>query len=213
LDLIGKGGMAEVYKARLQVPAGAEKQLVIKRILPSFSADPEFLRLFGNEAKITLPLSHGNITTVFDFGEVAGEYFLAMEYVHGQNLATILERCRETGRPPPIPVVLFVASEVAKGLAYAHGVTSPGRPEIVHLDVSPQNILVGYEGAVKLTDFGIAKARATAAITEHRIVRGKASYLSPEQVEGKTVDGRTDVYALGCVLYEMLTGVRPQDGS
>ncbi|MCC7381215.1 MAG: serine/threonine protein kinase [Deltaproteobacteria bacterium] len=213
LSLIGRGGMAELYRARLETPAGAEKILVVKRILPSFSSDPEFLRLFINEAKIALPLTHGNITSVFEFGEVSGQYFLAMEYIHGQNLDAILRRLREVAGRMPIPAALFIAGEVAKGLAYAHGFTSPqgSRVEIVHLDVSPQNVLVSYDGTVKLTDFGIAKVKQSAEPAG--VLRGKPSYLAPEQVDGGAVDARTDVFSLGSVLYQMLTGRAPFDGA
>ncbi len=213
LDRIGVGGMGEVFRARLEVPAGAEKILAVKRILPGVSAEPESLRLFVNEAKIALPLTHGNIVSVFDFGEVAGSYFLAMEYIHGQNLQAVLHRCRQTATPVPIAAALHVANEVAKGLAYAHGYLTPQgeRAGVVHLDVSPQNVLVSYDGAVKLTDFGIARARAQAGGAGP--VRGKAAYLAPEQLDGGPVDARTDLYALGCVLYEMLTGVRAFEGA
>src|SRR5688572_25979342 len=110
LSLIGRGGMAELFRARLETPAGAEKILVVKRILPSFSSDPEFLRMFVNEARIALPLTHGNITSVFEFGEVDGQYFLAMEYIHGQNLYSILDRLRQTAIPMPVPAALYIAS-------------------------------------------------------------------------------------------------------
>lgn len=221
LSLIGRGGMAEVWRARLEQPAGGEKILVVKRILPSYSADPEQLRLFVNEAKIALPLTHGNITSVFEFGEVDGEYFLAMEFIHGQNLDAVLHRCRQTLAPMPIPAALFVAGEIAKGLAYAHGFTSPAgaRVEVVHLDVSPQNVLVSYDGAVKLTDFGIAKVKHSGEARVD-VLRGKPAYLAPEQLDDqdrplqppRAVDGRTDVFALGSVLYTMLTGVPPFQG-
>jgi eukaryotic-like serine/threonine-protein kinase len=212
LSLIGRGGMAELFRARLETPAGAEKILVVKRILPSFSSDPEFLKMFVNEARIALPLTHGNITSVFEFGEVEGQYFLAMEFIHGQNLYAVLERLRETAIRMPIPVALFVASEIGKGLSYAHGFTTMHgqRAQVVHLDVTPHNILVSYDGAVKLTDFGIAKLKATAE-PSFTVLRGKVRYLAPEQAEGRAVDARTDIFQLGVVLYEMLTGVTPYE--
>ncbi len=212
LTRIGVGGMAEVFRARIRdVPAGAEKILVIKRILPSLSSDPEFIALFVNEAKIALPLTHGNITSTFEFGEVAGQHYLAMEYIHGQNAAAIFDHAVERRAPIPVEAALFIAAELAKGLAYAHGFTSPrgDRIEVVHLDVSPQNVLVSYDGAIKLTDFGIAKLRK-AAPSEEALVRGKANYFAPEQLEaGRPVDGRADVFSLGCVLYALLTLRRP----
>jgi hypothetical protein len=211
LEKLGEGGMAEVFKARLRGGAGIDKLLVIKRILPSVSSDPEFIRLFVNEAKIALPLTNGNITATFEFGEVEGQYFLAMEYIHGQDLATVLHRCGEARVRMPVEAALYIASEVAKGLNYAHSFTSPtgGRVQVVHLDVSPQNVLMSYDGAVKLTDFGIASLQRRPDADGK--IRGKACYLAPEQALGKDVDGRTDIFALGTVLYEALTGVRPFD--
>ncbi len=212
LERIGEGGMAEVFRARLQSPAGADKILVIKRILEPFSTSPEFLQLFVNEAKIALPLTHGNITSVFEFGEVTGQYFIAMEFIHGKNLEVVLDKVKSNADQLPIEAGLFVAAEVARGLAYAHGFTAPNgeRVEVVHLDVTPGNILISYDGAVKLTDFGIAKARA--ARIKPGELRGKANYLAPEQVDHGAVDARTDVFALGCVLYELLTKKRPFEG-
>ncbi|MBI5479878.1 MAG: serine/threonine protein kinase [Deltaproteobacteria bacterium] len=211
LDKLGEGGMAEVFKARLRGGAGIDKLLVIKRILPQVSSDPEFIRLFVNEAKIALPLTHGNITSTFEFGDVEGQFFLAMEYIHGQDLATVMHRCGEARVRMPVEAALYVASEVAKGLNYAHSYISPtgGRIQVVHLDVSPQNVLISYDGAVKLTDFGIASLLRRPDADGK--IRGKACYLAPEQAMGKDVDGRTDIFALGTVLYEALTGVRPFD--
>ena len=215
LGPIGRGGMAELFRARLSVPGGAEKLLVVKRILSRFSGDPEFLKMFVNEARIALPLTHGNITSVFEFGEVDGQYFLAMEYIYGQSLDAILQRLGEVAIPMPEPAALFLAAEVAKGLAYAHGYTSPSgeRIEVVHLDVSPHNVLVSYDGAVKLTDFGIAKLKHSADGALGPL-RGKPNYVSPEQLRPRDqvrVDGRTDIFALGSVLYQMLTGRPPFD--
>jgi eukaryotic-like serine/threonine-protein kinase len=211
LEKLGEGGMAEVFKARLHGGAGIDKLLVLKRILPQVSSDPEFIRLFVNEAKIALPLTHGNITATFEFGDVEGQYFLAMEYIHGQDLATVLHRCSEAKVRMPVEAALYIASEVAKGLNYAHSYISPtgGRIQVVHLDVSPQNVLISYDGAVKLTDFGIASLLRRPDADGK--IRGKACYLAPEQAQGKDVDGRTDIFALGTVLYEALTGVRPFD--
>ena len=211
LEKLGEGGMAEVFKARLHGGAGIDKVLVIKRILPQISSDPEFIRLFVNEARIALPLTNGNITATFEFGDVAGQYFLAMEYIHGQDLATVLHRCGEAKVRMPVEAALYIASEVAKGLNYAHSYISPtgGRIQVVHLDVSPQNVLISYDGAVKLTDFGIASLHRRPDADGK--IRGKACYLAPEQALGKDVDGRTDIFALGTVLYEALTGIRPFD--
>ncbi len=211
LERIGVGGMGEVFRARLEVPAAGEKILVIKRILPSLSAQPEFLRLFVNEARVALPLTHGNVVSTFEFGEVDGQYFLAMEYIHGQNLQALIAQAREAGKPVPVAAALFIAAELARGLAYAHDFLTPQgtRTAVMHLDVSPQNVLVSYDGSVKLTDFGIARARLQATAASPGIVRGKAAYVAPEQLTGGPIDARADLFALGCVLYELLVGVPP----
>ncbi|HEY3356618.1 MAG TPA: protein kinase [Polyangia bacterium] len=211
LEKLGEGGMAEVFKARLRAAGGIDKFLVIKRILPQVVTDPEFIHLFLNEAKIALPLTHGNITANFEFGEVDGQFFLAMEYINGQDLATVLQRCIDFRERMPVEAALFIASEVAKGLNYAHSFIAPTgeRVEVVHLDVSPQNVLISYDGAVKLTDFGIASLHRRPS--QDGKIRGKACYLAPEQAMGRDLDGRADIFALGTVIYEALTGVRPFD--
>lgn len=210
LELVGRGGMAEVFRARLAGAAGTEKLLCIKRILPTLSQHAEFLQLFISEARVALPLTHGNITQVFDFGEVDGVYYLAMEYVHGQNLARTLQRAQEGGAGLTVPAALYVAAEVCRGLQYAHGYAdASGRAvAVVHRDVSPQNVLISYNGEVKLADFGIASA-ASKAPGGDAVLRGKPCYLSPEQAAGSAGDARSDIFALGAVLYEMLTGRRP----
>jgi hypothetical protein len=210
LDPIAKGGMAEVFKARLQASAGAEKVLCIKRILPHLSRSPDFVSLFVKEAKIALTLNHGNITQVFDFGEADGVYFLAMEFIEGRDLAQLLARVSDVGRSLEVPAVLHVAIEVAKGLGYAHSRLGPnGQPSpVVHRDVTPQNILISYTGEVKLADFGIAHA-ATKAEPGEVTLRGKICYLAPEQLSGDRGDPRSDLFSLGTVIYEMLTGFPP----
>ncbi|MFH1132610.1 MAG: serine/threonine-protein kinase [Pseudomonadota bacterium] len=213
LELVAKGGMAEVFKARLQGAAGTQKVVCIKRILPRLSRNSEFISLFVREAKIVLPLTHGNITQVFDFGEVDGVYFLAMEYIRGQNLNQVLDRVRETNKVLDFPASLHVCSEICKGLQYAHSYKDVGgKPVVVvHRDVSPHNVLLSYNGEVKLTDFGIALA-ATKTQSVEKGIRGKPCYLSPEQVMGQSGDPRSDVFAMGAVLYEMLTGLRVFEG-
>ncbi len=214
VELIAIGGMAQVYRARLTTPQGTSKPVVVKKLLAQLAENREFLDMFIDEARISMPLSHANIVQVFDFGQVDRDYFMIMEYIHGINLEHIIQRCRESGIQIPIPTCLFIASEVAKGLDYAHRYTNTQRQPIgiIHRDVSPQNILIGFDGSVKLTDFGIAKAKSRIHQTRHGIIRGKACYLSPEQAECDELDGRSDQFSLALVLFELLTGVRPFEG-
>ncbi len=214
LELLATGGMAHIFRARLASARGTEKELVIKRVLPHLTQNRDFIDMFIDEARISMPLNHGNIVQVFEFGQEGNDFFLAMEYVRGRNLETVLERMKLAEDKVPFPVALFIAAEVAKGLAYAHRFRDPhDRPSgIIHRDVSPQNVLVGFQGEVKLTDFGIAKARSRIRSTAQGIIRGKACYLSPEQAECRELDGRSDLFSLGVVLYEMLTGTRPFEG-
>lgn len=208
LEKIATGGMAEVWRARAYGLAGFEKILVIKKVLPNLAGDDEFIKLFIDEARIAVQLLHVNIVQVFDLGEVNGQYYMAMEYVHGQDLARLVSRSLETA-PFPIPLTLFIMSEVLKALQFAHDrLDEEGEPlRIVHCDISPQNILVSYAGEVKITDFGISRA-AFQAQALHEVIRGKYAYMSPEQVDGKDLDGRSDLFSLGVVFFEMLTGRR-----
>jgi eukaryotic-like serine/threonine-protein kinase len=213
---LGHGGMAETWRARLLAAAGITKPVLIKRILPEYGTDDAFISMFISEARISATLSHGNIAQVHDFGELDGEYFLAMEYVDGQPLHRILKRARQSGLASlPIPLATFIALEMCRGLHYAHTRTDDsGKPlGIVHRDISPDNVLVSYEGQVKLVDFGIAKARMQRNFdTAPGVVKGKYLFFSPEQARGEEVDGRTDVWATGVVLYEMLCGRLPVEG-
>jgi tetratricopeptide (TPR) repeat protein/tRNA A-37 threonylcarbamoyl transferase component Bud32 len=212
LESIARGGMAEVFKAKAHGVEGFEKILVIKRILPELSRNPQFVEMFINEAKIAVTLSHANIVQVFDLGRADETYFIAMEYVAGLDLATLLRRGKRHARPIPQELAVYVISELAKGLDYAHRRRdAQQRPlGIVHRDVSPQNVLLSWEGEVKLTDFGIAKARTTVADeTEAGTVKGKYAYMAPEQAAGREIDARADLFATGVVLYEALTGISP----
>ena len=212
LGLLARGGMAEVFKAKSHGVEGFEKVLVIKRILPELSSNPDFVEMFINEAKIAVTLSHANVVQVFDLGRADDTYFIAMEYVAGSDLATVLRRGRKHGNPLPLELAAYVTSEVAKGLDYAHRRRDANLQPlgIVHRDVSPQNVLLSFEGEVKLTDFGIAKARGTVEDgTAAGVLKGKYAYMSPEQARGREVDARTDLFALGTVLYECLTGRSP----
>jgi len=213
LEAIGRGGMAEVYRAVAQGLEGFQRVFVIKRILPDKCASPEFVEMFVNEARISALLSHPNIVQIYDFGQIDGAYFLAMEYLRGKDLLTVLRQLRAAGRALEPTLAAYAAQQVALGLDYAHHLTRGGKSlGIVHRDVSPSNIMLLRQGGVKLLDFGIAKAAMelrSDAHSEAGLVKGKLSYLSPEQVKGTMpVDGRSDVFALGIVLWESLTGKR-----
>jgi len=211
LELIAKGGMAEVYKAKRYGAEGFEKILVLKRILPELSRNREFVDLFINEAKIAMHLNHTNIVQVLDLDQENGEYFIAMEYVYGMNLSEIIRRSFAKSRTIPPELIAFTASEAAKGLDYAHRRRgSDMRPlGIVHRDISPQNILVSFEGEVKVTDFGIAAAKHVLVKEEEGFVKGKYAYMAPEQALGEKVDARADIFSLGVIMYEMASGANP----
>ncbi|WP_434300963.1 protein kinase domain-containing protein [Corallococcus exiguus] len=213
---LGRGGMAETWRAQLVGDAGVTKPVLIKKVLPEYADDEAFISMFINEARISATLSHGNIAQVFDFGRVEGEYFLAMEFVDGQPLHRVLKRAMKQGMSAlPIPVAVFIAMEMCRGLHYAHSRTdNNGRPlGIVHRDISPDNVLLGYEGQVKIVDFGIAKAQLIRGFkTAPGVVKGKYLFFSPEQARGEDVDARTDVWATGVVLYELLCGKLPVEG-
>ncbi|RKH33146.1 PEGA domain-containing protein [Corallococcus sicarius] len=214
---IAAGGMAVTYRARLTGAAGVTKPCVIKQILPHFVDDHDFVEMFISEARVAAGLTHGNIAQIFDFGEVDGQYFIAMELVHGQPLSKVLRRASRAGVGfLPQPLALHIASKLCEGLDYAHRhVGEDGQTlGLVHRDVSPDNVLISYEGEVKVIDFGIAKATsAVEAKTSPGTLKGKYPYFSPEQARGQQdLDARTDVYAAGIVLYEMLCGRRPFEG-
>ncbi|WP_309243059.1 protein kinase domain-containing protein [Hyalangium versicolor] len=217
MSKLAAGGMAVTYRARLKGAAGVTKPCVIKQILPHFADDPDFVEMFVSEARVAAGLSHGNIAQVFDFGEVNGQYFIALELVHGQPLSKVLRRAAKAGMGCfPIPLALHVVSKLCDGLDYAHRhVGEDGQAlGLVHRDVSPDNVLISYEGEVKVIDFGIAKATSVVEQkTSPGVVKGKYPYFSPEQAQGRQdLDSRTDVYAAGVVLYEAVCGRRPYDG-
>jgi serine/threonine protein kinase len=208
---LAEGGMAEVFLARQQGLGGFEKQVVVKRILPSMSNDQAFISMFLNEARLAAKLSHSNVVQVIEAGEVGGQYYMAMEYIDGADLRLFYEDADRTGKPTPPGIACRVIADLLGGLHYAHMRTDDqGRPlGIVHRDVSPQNVLVTRTGTVKIVDFGIAKAtRASAEQTRVGHVKGKIAYLSPEQAMGKPLDARTDVFACGILLWELVTGAR-----
>jgi serine/threonine protein kinase len=211
LEKIAVGGMAEVFKAKRRGLAGFEKVIAVKRILPHLSHNEEFVTMFVDEAKLVAGLTHPNIVHIFDLGRIGASYYIAMEYVDGRDLRSTLKRLHERAERLPAGLAVFVASRVASALDHAHRhKDAEGRPlRIVHRDVSPQNILISFEGQVKLTDFGIAKAATKASTTERGALRGKLMYMSPEQAWGRPIDHRSDLFSLGIVLYEMLSGERP----
>jgi eukaryotic-like serine/threonine-protein kinase len=208
LKKIAVGGMAEIYRAKTYGVDGFEKELAIKRILPHCSADKDFVDMLVDEAKLSVLLSHANIVQVYDLGKVGDDYYISMEFINGVNLRDITYRCRENKTPLPPEIAVYIGSEICKGLDYAHRKTSSQNEPlgIVHRDISPQNILISFEGEVKVGDFGIAKAAMNISHTMAGILKGKIAYMSPEQAMGKAVDSRTDIFSTGILLYEMLTG-------
>lgn len=209
---LATGGMAYVFLARQQGPAGFEKTCVIKRILPHLGENQEFVRMFLDEARIAAKLTHSHIVQIFDLGEIEGSYFLAMEYVAGKTLAQILRHAQDLGASGlPWNVATRMMADVAGGLDYAHhAVDEAGRPlHIVHRDVCPANIMVTWTGSAKILDFGIASATVKDAHTMVGTTKGRIHYMSPEQLQGHVLDGRSDLFSLGVVFYEMLYGVRP----
>jgi len=217
LSKIAAGGMAVTYRARMTGAAGVTKPCVIKQILPHFVDDADFVEMFISEARVAASMSHSNIAQVFDFGEVDGAYFIAMELVQGQPLSKVLRRAQKASmRHFPEALALHIASKLCDGLDYAHRHVGEDGLEmgLVHRDVSPDNVLISYEGEVKVIDFGIAKATSVVeAKTSPGTLKGKYPYFSPEQAQGRQdLDARTDVYAAGVVLYEMVCGKRPYEG-
>jgi len=211
VDRVAVGGMAEVFKAKRGGVEGFEKIVAVKRILPHLSENKEFVDMFVNEAKMVAGLTHPNIVQIHELGKIEKSYYIAMEYVQGRDLRTIMRRAREKGLRIPLDLSLRIVNQVCAALDYAHRKKDDrGRAmEIVHRDVSPQNILISFEGNVKLADFGIAKAATKAHTTDRGALRGKLMYMSPEQAWGKPIDRRSDLFSLGLVLYEMITDARP----
>jgi len=208
LDCVATGGMAELFRAKRKGVEGFEKIVAVKRILPHLSSNQDFVEMFIAEAKMVASLSHPNIAQIFDLGKIDDSYYIAMEYVEGRDLRTILTRARHRGVLLGVELAALIAAKVGAALEYAHRhKDEKGRElRIVHRDVSPQNILVSNEGEVKLVDFGIAKAATKASHTDSGSLRGKLLYMSPEQAWGKPLDRRSDIFSLGGVFFESLTG-------
>lgn len=210
LKRIAVGGMAEIFLARQEGLEGFEKMICIKRIRPHLSSQPNFVNMFLNEAKLAARLNHPNIAQIYDLGRINDSYFIAMEYISGRDMSRILPKAQAKGIPFPMIYALKVAANVCDGLNDAHTKTDAyGNPlHIVHRDVTPENCLVGFNGTVKLVDFGIAKANTQLEETQAGELKGKLSYMSPEQAMGEPLDHRSDIFSLGAILYEWITGAR-----
>jgi serine/threonine-protein kinase len=207
---LATGGMGQIFLARQSGPVGFQKLLVVKRILPHLSEEEEFIKMFFDEARIAALLNHPNIAQLFDVGEVDGIFFIAMEYVHGESVRQLNARANAERGGLPLGLKCRILADAAAGLDYAHRAKSnSGRPlGLIHRDVSPQNVLVGFNGSVKLIDFGVAKATNKISQTVAGAIKGKYPYMSPEQARGEELDPRSDVFGLGIVLYELLTSSR-----
>jgi len=216
IEKIGVGGMAEIYKAKTFGVSGFEKVLVIKKILPKYSNDAEFREMFINEAKLTAGLLHNNIVQIYELGEINNNYFIAMEYIFGKDLLQLLRKSSKRKEYIPTNVVIFILKEIFTGLGYAHQATDEfnNSLNIIHRDVSPSNILISYNGVVKVSDFGIAKTKSK-SLNEIKTgqFKGKLGYMSPEQVLGGEIDSRSDLFAGGIIAFEMLTLTRLFQGS
>jgi len=206
------GGMAEIFLASVQGPEGFLKTVAIKRILPHLTEDQDFITMFLDEARLVARFNHPNIVQIYELGEVDGRYFLSMEFVHGVSMSKVLKACRKVERPLPLEYGAKIVSFACEGLDFAHNFAdADGQPlNLIHRDVSPQNLMLSYDGVVKVLDFGIAKAAGNLFQTRASSLKGKAAYMSPEQITQKAgLDRRSDVFALGIVLYEFATGRRP----
>jgi serine/threonine-protein kinase len=215
LKLLATGGMGEVFLARQEGPAGFAKTMVVKRMLSHLGRDPHFVAMFLNEARLAARLSHPNVAQIFELGEQDGTYFMAMEFVHGVDLRSIRRHLQERRVEVPADLAAWICAQALKGLHYAHTLADEnGAPlHIVHRDVSPDNVLVDFNGSVKMVDFGVAKASNSIETTGPGTVKGKFSYMAPELLSGQQATPRSDIYAMGIVLYEFLSGGRPFHGA
>jgi serine/threonine-protein kinase len=210
LERISAGGMAEVYRAKQTGADNFERPVAIKRILPHIARDPNFIAMFQAEAKLAVQLQHGNICQIYQLGRHEDSFYIALEYVDGRDVGAILDLHQKQNRPIPLPQACYIIRRVCEGLDYAHNKKSnQGEPlNIIHRDISPPNLLISYEGEVKLIDFGLAKAVGSSVQTQAGIIKGKLAYMSPEQVRGGPLDLRSDVFAVGIVFFELLTARR-----
>lgn len=210
IEQIGVGGMAEVFLARRSGVQGFEKDIVIKRIRADHTTSEQFVEMFLGEAKLAAQLNHPNIVQIYDLGKIGDNYFIAMEYVAGRDLSSLIPKAKALAIPFPMEYALKIASNVCEALYYAHNKADTfGEPlHVVHRDVSPDNIRVAWTGTIKILDFGIAKAATQLHHTRAGEIKGKLLYMSPEQAQGRRIDHRADVFSLGAVLYECLTGIK-----
>ena len=205
---VARGGMAELFLADYMRRDGFKRRVAIKRILPHLAGNQNFIKMFTREARVAALLQHPNVVQIFDYGKIENAYFIAMEYIDGKNLGEILAALKHG---LPVNQAVFIISHICKGLDYSHTKQDDKTGEslhIIHRDISPQNLLISYQGEVKISDFGISKARSEPSLTQAGVVKGKMAYLSPEQALGDPVDNRADIYALGLVFHETLTGKR-----
>jgi len=205
---VARGGMAELFLADYVREDGFRRKVAVKRILPHLVENPDFVKMFTREARVAAVLQHPNVVQIFDYGKLENAYFIAMEYIDGKNLGEVLSTLKQG---LPVDHAIFIISEICKGLDYSHTKRddNTGEPlNIVHRDISPQNLLISYRGEVKISDFGISKARSEPSLTQAGVIKGKLAYLSPEQALGEPVDRTADIYALGLVFYETLIGKR-----
>ncbi|MCK6549997.1 serine/threonine protein kinase, partial [Myxococcota bacterium] len=205
LGRIAAGGMAEIYLARMASPTGADREVVLKRLMPELQGDVEFVQMFHDEARIASQMRHPSIVQIYELGELDGSLFISMELLRGVNLRDLLARLMRRRVELPLPLAMRIACGALEALAYAHEFTdASGRLlNVVHRDVSPQNIIVTYDGGVKLVDFGVAKAEGRLHQTRAGLIKGKFAYMSPEQIEGGKIDARSDLFALAEVIYEL----------
>jgi len=211
LEKLASGGMAEVYLAKKIAASGVQKFVAVKRILSQFSDSKDFIQMFKDEAKIAINLSHSNVVSIYDFGIQTNQFYIVMEFVEGRNLRQFLNRMSKTGKSFNISQIVHMMAQISAGLDHAHRCIDPttGQPlNIIHRDMSPQNVMLNFEGFAKIVDFGIAKAETQIESTRAGTLKGKFGYMSPEQVEGQIIDSRTDLFAIGIMIWEMLADQR-----
>ncbi|HEY0715925.1 MAG TPA: serine/threonine-protein kinase, partial [Polyangia bacterium] len=210
LRKLGQGGMGEVFLAKRVRVGGFEKTFAVKRMLDSLAGSAEFVAMFFDEARLAARLDHINIAQIFDFGFADGYYYIALEHIPGEDVSAIITRMIDRGQPLPVEIVVRIVMDVCAGLHYAHTLAEEGQPlGIIHRDVSPSNIMVSYQGAVKLLDFGIAKAASRVTATRTGNIKGKFLFVAPEQVRGEPIDARVDLFSLGITMFSLLTGEHP----